>query len=137
MTKTAGLIAAVMGATGVMIGAFGAHGLPEYLQQQGIDSAELLSKRLDQFEVGVRYQLIHALALLCVWSGASQLTPKLRMLTVWSWTLGVLVFSGLLYLLVALNQPKLGMIVPIGGVLMIVGWITLGLSIWMKKSEQS
>ena len=65
--------AAVFGTLGVLLGAFGAHGLDGILEGRGYD-AELIAKRLAQFDTGVRYQLIHAVALLAL----ASLTPATR-----------------------------------------------------------
>ncbi len=63
------VIAGVTGALGVAIGAFGAHGLPGWLEKSGV-SPEDVVRRMETFEIGVRYHLVHALALLGVglWS---------------------------------------------------------------------
>ena len=57
------VIASVAGATAIMIGAFGAHGLESYLPQTGID-VETIARRLQQFNTGARYHLAHAIVLL-------------------------------------------------------------------------
>ncbi|MDX9972478.1 MAG: DUF423 domain-containing protein [FCB group bacterium] len=108
--------AAFLGASAVALGAFGAHGLKERLP------ADLLTV----FEVGVRYHMYHALALLALalapqalWTSAATTTAA------WSWLIGILIFSGSLYLLAILNIRWLGAITPIGGVAFIIGWLAL------------
>lgn len=117
-------VSAILGATGVAIGAFGAHLLPDWLAASGLDDM-VVTRRLEAFETGVRYQLYHALALLSVGVlSLSHAHPRLR-LSGWCFILGVLIFSGCLYLLTLTGISWLGAIVPVGGVLMIGGWICL------------
>lgn len=108
-------VAAVFGLLAVALGAFGAHALRE----------QVTPERLDVFQTGVHYQAIHALALLAValWSDRRP-SPWLSRAG-WAFSLGVVVFSGSLYALVVLDSPRFGMITPIGGVLMMLGWVCL------------
>ncbi|TGD79749.1 DUF423 domain-containing protein [Hymenobacter wooponensis] len=110
-------LAALLGALGVGIGAFGAHGLRNILEASG---------RFDTFETAVRYQFYHALALLAI-GILYHVRPELRGLgtTAWLWLGGIIVFSGSLYVLCLTGITKLGAITPIGGLLFIAGWITL------------
>jgi len=113
-----GIIAlgAVLGALAVAIGAFGAHGL------QGRVTPELLAV----FEVGVRYQMFHALALILLglFAGreASSTLPVGVAPAAVLFLFGVVVFSGSLYLLVLTGARWLGAVTPLGGVAFIVGW---------------
>ena len=120
--------AAIAGASGVLLGAFAAHGLSDMLADRGFDS-ELVAKRVDQFDVGVRYHLLHAVALLGL-SAVPLGTPKLRRLIAWLLLAGMILFSGSLYLLVLTNVPKLGAITPLGGLAWIAGWLCL---LWIAK----
>ncbi|GAB3238043.1 DUF423 domain-containing protein [Hymenobacter seoulensis] len=110
-------LAALLGALGVGIGAFGAHGLRKMLEASG---------RFETFETAVRYQFYHALALLAV-GILLHIKPELRSLSTvaWLWLGGILVFSGSLYVLCLTGITKLGAITPLGGVLFIAGWIML------------
>lgn len=107
-------VAAVLCGLAVALGAFGAHGLKERL------SPDLLVI----FEVGVRYQFYHGLALLGLslagasfWQGS---WPRRASL---AWLFGTLVFSGSLYVLAITGLRWMGAITPIGGVALILGWI--------------
>lgn len=117
------MLGAVLGAVGVTLGAFGAHGLEGHLAAT-LDAAAA-ARTLETWEVAVRYQMYHALALLVtgLWAG---LRPS-RALTIagWAFLLGIAIFSGCLYALVLSGVKILGAIVPIGGVLLIVGWLAL------------
>ena len=117
------ITAALAGASGVLLGAFGAHGLDELLASRGI-ADDLINKRVDQFNVGVRYHLVHAVSLLALASvpfGSSALRRWVARL----FLLGLILFSGSLYLLVLTNTPVLGAITPIGGVAWIAAWVCL------------
>lgn len=108
-------LGALAAALAVALGAFGAHGL------EGQVSAD----RLDTFRTGVHYQMYHALALLFVgWAVAQGWGPLLH----WAgycFVVGILIFSGTLYLLVLTDTGWLGAITPLGGVAFIVGWTLL------------
>ena len=111
---------AISGALSVTFGAFGAHGLEDRLS----------ASYLDTFNTAVRYQFLHTLALLGIICLPDHLV-KLRTLH-WvaiSFAAGVLLFSGSLYLLVLFDIPSLGMITPIGGASLILGWVLLLLSV--------
>lgn len=103
---------------GVAFGAFGAHGLKDRL------SAEAL----DIYNKAVFYQMIHALGLFVVSLAVSNRhTGKVR-LAGYSFLLGILFFSGSLYLLALTGVKAWGAVTPIGGVLFLVGWGSLALS---------
>lgn len=106
------IAASLLGATGVIAGAFGAHALRDVLT----------AARLQVWETAVRYQMYHALALL-VLAGASTFSPGV---TPYLWLAGVAIFSGSLYALCLTNVGALGAITPIGGLFLIAGWVSLG-----------
>lgn len=112
------LLAAFFGFTGVALGAFAAHGLRERI------SAEHLAV----FQTGVHYQMIHALALLAVALLALHWQGRLLELAGGLFTLGILLFSGSLYLLVLVGIGRLGIITPIGGLAFLAGWLCLALA---------
>jgi uncharacterized membrane protein YgdD (TMEM256/DUF423 family) len=104
-------VAALLGATAVAAGAFGAHGLQSHVTPE----------RLETWRTAANYQLLHAVALL-----ALSLSPTPRPLPSRLFLAGTLIFSGSLYALVLLDLPILGAITPIGGVCFILGWLSLG-----------
>lgn len=113
------LIASIAGFTGVLAGTFGAHGLRGRL---GPDMLEV-------FEVGVRYHLIHAVALLALaLAPLGVLGARARRVSVWAFAVGVLIFAGSLYALAISGQKWLGMIAPIGGTAFLAGWFALGVA---------
>jgi uncharacterized membrane protein YgdD (TMEM256/DUF423 family) len=119
--------AAFLGMTAIILGAFGAHALKKVLNLE----------QLNTFETGVKYQMYHALFLLFV--GLSQtITEKTKKIIFYFIVVGVLFFSGSIYLLAtnnltAFNFRKIGFITPIGGLLLIVGWIRLFIDFYKKK----
>lgn len=110
--------AAVLGALGVMAGAFGAHAL----------DGRVSEARADVFETAVRYHMYHALALLGVGILVYRRVLGYLSAVAASFVVGVLLFSGSLYLLVLLDAPALAIITPFGGVTLIIGWILLAVA---------
>ncbi|MET1067764.1 MULTISPECIES: DUF423 domain-containing protein [Pseudomonas] len=114
------MLAAFFGFTGVALGAFAAHGLKN----------RLTAEYLTIFHTGVTYQLVHTLALLGVALLATQIPGRLVTWAGVSFALGILLFSGSLYLLTMTGISKLGIITPFGGLAFLVGWFCLGLAAW-------
>lgn len=113
--RTILITGAFLGGLGVAIGAFGAHALKSTLELQG---------RVETFELAVKYEFYHALAILAI----GLLYPKNATTLTWaflSMLCGVILFSGSLYALSLSGATMLGMITPFGGVLLIIGWILL------------
>lgn len=114
------MLAAFFGFTGVVLGAFAAHGLKNRL------SADYLAI----FHTGVTYQLVHTLALLGVALLATHIPGRVVTWAGISFVIGILLFSGSLYLLTLTGISKLGIITPFGGVAFLIGWLCLGLAAW-------
>ena len=112
-------IGAILGALGVTLGAFGAHGLKERLDAYS----------LDIYQTAVTYQMYHVPAVLAVGLlgilGRGGLALELAG---WSFTVGILIFSGTLYALSVTGIKWLGAITPIGGLFLILGWIALAVA---------
>lgn len=123
-TRKSLIAGAVFGLLAVILGAFGAHWLKQAILHWDLSPDEQAG-RLAAWEVGVRYQMYHALALLAVGLlGWLQPGASLRIAGL-GFTVGVLIFSGCLYAFVLTGVSALGMIVPLGGLCQIVGWIAL------------
>ena len=118
--KTFVLFGALFGALAVCLGAFGAHALRDSLSAQDLVT----------FETGVRYQMYHALALLAVAGAMSQWESGALVFAGYAFVIGILIFSGSLYILVLSGQRWIGAITPIGGLALILGWVLLGWSAW-------
>jgi uncharacterized membrane protein YgdD (TMEM256/DUF423 family) len=116
-------LGAVLAMIGVAAGAFGAHAL----------KSRLTPDMLAVFEVGVRYQLVHALALLAVawaitrWPGRAALYAGALFIA------GIVLFSGSLYLLALTGERALGAITPFGGVAFLAGWACLAWAAWRSN----
>jgi uncharacterized membrane protein YgdD (TMEM256/DUF423 family) len=130
--KTTLLIASLLGALGVIVGAFGAHALPGWLHQQGLEPAAI-TRRVETLETGVRYHLYHALALLAVGLWQRQAASPAASASAWLLLAGILLFSGCLYVYSLSGIKLFAMIVPLGGLSLIAGWITLAMA--LRKSQ--
>jgi len=124
---------AVLGGLAVILGAFGAHGLKDAIPQWVADPAEQ-AKRLDAWEVAVRYQMYHALALLVIGIVAQRQTSNGLLWSAGLFVFGVLIFSGFLYGYALSGVKILGAIVPLGGTAMIIGWIVFAISAWRLRN---
>jgi uncharacterized membrane protein YgdD (TMEM256/DUF423 family) len=105
---------------GVALGAFASHGL------KGRVGPELLAT----FEIGVRYQMYHALALLAVAWGHTRWPGTVLTAGGWLFVAGTLLFSGNLYLLSLTGARWLGAITPFGGLAFLAGWLCLAWAAW-------
>jgi uncharacterized membrane protein YgdD (TMEM256/DUF423 family) len=106
----------------VALGAFGAHGL----------RGRLVPDMLMSFEIGVRYQMYHALGLLAVGLALSRWPSSAVALAGWLFIAGTVVFSGSLYLLAVSGQRWLGAVTPVGGAAFIAGWLVLAWAVWAR-----
>lgn len=108
------IIGAIGVALAIAFGAFGAHGLKDMVEE----------RMLANFETGVRYHMYSALGIMLI-SLASKIVAGSKQLSLGALliTIGTCIFSGSLYVMALTGITKLGAITPIGGVLMIAGWI--------------
>ena len=119
-------IGCALGLAGVALGAFGAHAL----------KARLAPEQLATLEVGVRYQLIHAIALLAVAWACTRWPGKTAQASGWLFIAGTLLFSGSLYVITLGGVRGLGLLTPIGGVALLLGWLCLLAAPWSKRGER-
>ncbi|HAR19629.1 MAG TPA: DUF423 domain-containing protein [Cytophagales bacterium] len=120
MQKVFLIVSGISGALSVAIGAFGAHGLKAFLEA---------NNRLETFETAVKYQFYHTFALMFVGLLMSQFATKSLQLAGGFFIIGILIFSGSLYLLCAIGIKWLGAITPIGGLFLIAGWLMLAFAL--------
>ena len=117
------IIGAIAGASGVVLGAFGAHGL----------KARVAPEMLEVWETAARYQILHALALLATawaserWPGGATSTAG------WLFVAGIVVFSGSLYAYVLSGLRAFGAVTPLGGLCLIAGWLALAFGAWRGR----
>ncbi|HTR96960.1 MAG TPA: DUF423 domain-containing protein [Candidatus Acidoferrales bacterium] len=113
---------ALFGALGVVLGAFGAHAL----------RSQLGPEMLAAYETGVRYQLLHALALLFVGRSGGTAPRPGASLAAWLLGAGIVLFSGSLYALALSGVRVFGVVTPLGGLCLIGGWLALARSFWRR-----
>jgi len=108
-------VAGVSGAIAVGLGAFAAHGLKH----------QLTGRLLDVFQTGVQYQFYHTLALLLIGLLLSNSHSRWLKVSGALFILGMLFFSGSLYVLALSGIHWFGVITPVGGVALLAGWLSL------------
>ena len=113
--------------TAIILGAFGAHGLKD----------KISAEKLLSFETGVRYQLIHGLALLIL--GFQNVVHDKKWISI-CWIFGILLFSVSIYFLsisdlMGVNLRFLGPVTPLGGTFMIIGWFIFLLKVLKSKVD--
>jgi len=125
------VLADVMGALTVIIGAFGAHGLKEIVSEKTITS----------FETGVRYQMFHVILLLIIGFSAF-IDQKTQKWVSRFFVFGILLFSGSIYFIALkdvflINTKTFIIATPIGGLLLVAGWLRLAYGIIVNKKIQN
>ena len=133
-------LGAIFGAVSVSLGALGAHGLEKHLDQsiatlrdQKIEYAQAekaVERKLASWETAARYQMAHALALLAIGLLMTRGSSRWLSAAAWAFIAGVLMFSGGLYGYVLTDVKPLVHVVPIGGIMFIVGWGLLAVGAW-------
>jgi uncharacterized membrane protein YgdD (TMEM256/DUF423 family) len=122
------ILGTILAGLGVVLGAFGAHGLKKIVPPETVSS----------YQTGVQYQMYHAFALLIVGILSERLSSNLINWAGAFFVLGIVLFSGSLYLLASLKAMDkvgvsgIGIITPIGGLMFIVGWILLLMAVIKK-----
>lgn len=118
------VIGACSGLLAVAIGAFGSHALKPILSA---------NNRLDTFELASRYHYYHTLALLIIGLVMAKTESQFIGLSATLIVIGMIIFSGSLYILSLTNQTWLGMITPLGGLCLIGGWASLGWAVYKSR----
>lgn len=136
---------AVLAGLAVVCGAFGAHGLEGRLRHVYGDEVRTLAgfevpatyKYLQDFQTAAEYHMYHALGLVAVGIAAAN-APRSQTghrVAAWCFVLGIALFSGSLYVLVLTGHRWLGAITPVGGTLMIAGWVAFAVSQTRRSAE--
>jgi uncharacterized membrane protein YgdD (TMEM256/DUF423 family) len=123
------LLASFIGGLGVVLGAFAAHGLKPLLSVSALES----------FNTGIRYQMYHAFLLFFL-ATTTHITAKQKSILYTLILIGVLVFSGSIYVLAtndltSFNFKVIGFVTPIGGLFLIASWALLFVYFFRKKSK--
>jgi uncharacterized membrane protein YgdD (TMEM256/DUF423 family) len=127
------IVACILGALSVVLGAFGAHALKKFVPAETIST----------FETGVRYQFYHTFALFMTAVVFASFPGKWLVAAGWLFIAGIVLFSGSLYLLTAIKATKtvglkgIGIITPIGGLLFIAGWLCLLIGIITRANAST
>jgi uncharacterized membrane protein YgdD (TMEM256/DUF423 family) len=122
------VVGTLLGGLGVILGAFGAHGLKKLVEPETVAT----------YQTGVQYQVYHAFALLFVGLLAERLASPLANTAGYFFLAGIILFSGSLYLIVSMHAMNrvvptaINLVTPIGGLLFIAGWVLLLISIIRK-----
>ena len=122
------VIGALTGAAAVGLGAYGAHGLETRLDARSDLTTERIALLLQWFDTAVRYQMFHTGGLLVAGLLARR-SPRSASAAGILFVLGLLLFSGSFYGMV-LADLKLAMVLPIGGLTLMVGWVALAVAGW-------
>jgi len=131
MNKKILVLGAILGGLGVVLGAFGAHGLKDLISDESIRV----------FETGVRYQMYHALLLVLIGS-TEIIDKKTKSQLFYLLLLGVLLFSGSIFGLAtnsitSLDFSRIGFVTPIGGLLLISSWLLLLIKFLKNRGDIS
>jgi len=120
-------LGSALAALAIAGGAFGAHALKKHLPPES----------LSIFETGIRFQMYHAIALILVGLLLEKPEIPVKGLLIAGYTFlgGVLVFSGSLYALSLSGMKILGAITPLGGLALIIGWLSLSITIWLSSAK--
>ena len=109
------IIASLFAALAILFGAFGSHALKEILSAQS----------LEVYDIATRYLMFHALGIFLIALLGFQLPKEYLEMPVIMMIVGTSIFSGSLYLIAMFDYKRLGMVTPIGGLLLIVSWLLL------------
>ena len=120
------VIGALFALLGVAAGALGSHTLKSRMD------AEMLSI----FEVGVRYQMYHAFALIAAAWAQAKWPSKIGVTGGWLFVAGTILFSGSLYLLSASSIRWLGVLTPFGGLAFMGGWVCIAWAAWRGRASR-
>ncbi len=126
MDRSLVIVGSIVMFIAVGAGAFGAHGLSGYF-------ASYPDLR-ETYETAVQYQMIHGIAIFLAAWVAVRFDPSFASWSGYLFLLGILLFSGSLYLLVFTRMTWFGAVTPFGGVAFLAGWVLLALSAWRASA---
>jgi uncharacterized membrane protein YgdD (TMEM256/DUF423 family) len=126
MSRTFAILGAAFAFLGVAVGAFGAHALSATLAANSREAT---------FETAVQYHQLHALALLAAAWAAERWPGRWTRWAGWLFAVGIIIFSGSLYILAIFNIGFMGAITPLGGFTFLAGWLCLGWAAWRSPAH--
>lgn len=140
------ILGSLLAGLSVVNGAMAAHMLDGYFAEKyasgepkkvaGVD-VPLAAKRLQDFRTGAEYQMYHSLGMIAVGTLCERRSRKSLQVAGWSFLLGIVLFSGSLYVLTLTGTTWWGMVTPFGGVLFIIGWIALALGVSGRSAMET
>tara|TARA_B100001540_G_C15162515_1_gene353870 strand:+ start:45 stop:413 length:369 start_codon:yes stop_codon:yes gene_type:complete len=110
----------VLAALAILFGAFGSHAFKE----------KLTPEQLEIYDIATRYLMFHALGIFAIGILGYQVPSEILTLPLLLMVLGILIFSGSLYLISLAGYKKLGMVTPIGGLALIISWLMVAYNIY-------
>ena len=127
----------------VAMGAFAAHGLEKVFVQKyagetwevGGQIVPLAARFLNVFKTGAEYQMYHGLALIAVGLIAERRPSRAASIAGWAFSLGIVLFSGSLYILTLTGVTKWGAVTPLGGLAFLAGWLFLAIAVGGKSAD--
>lgn len=122
------IVASALGFSGILLDAIGAHALPHWISDHASIQTTMAS-----WNTAVRSQMLHAVFLLSLAALCDFLRPFWRRMSAASIILGLVLFSGSIYLKALTNLQSATQIAPLGGMLLMFGWISLGIGIFFKR----
>ena len=139
------MFGAVFGGLAVGLGAFAAHSLDRHFADKyaGLERnvagerVPLARKFLNDFKTGAEYQMYHSLALVAVGLLAERRNSRCIAVAGWAFVVGIILFSGSLYVLTLTGITKWGMVTPLGGVAFLVGWTALAIASVTSKAIET
>lgn len=134
MIRWIAFVAGIVGALAVALGAYAAHGLEANLLERGL-SPEQVAKKLNTADIAVRYHLVHAVALLALAAPAATVAPRRRAAAAVFFLLGLAMFCGILYAQSIGSLVGLNLVVPLGGICFILGWLITAAAALGKSSS--
>ena len=126
-------LAGVYGSLAVGLGAYRAHGLPRSLQAAGLDPEEI-AERVSSLGFAVQYTLLHALAIVAV---IALTNHRFRTVTASLFSFGIFCFSGSLTLNAVWDRGVPSFVPPLGGMLLIAGWLSLMFVAWLPRRAKT
>lgn len=119
------IVASLLGATGVGLGAYASHGLTSWASVA----------QIEYFQIAVFYQLVHAIALLAATGLSLFISNRFLFASLIAYAVGISLFSGSLYLYVFSGVKILGALTPIGGLCLIIAWLLMAAAVLASKSR--
>lgn len=131
MERAALLLSGILGFLSVALGAFGAHGLKSKLAPLA-DGAD----RLGWWQTGAHYNAIHALALGLVAYLATRSSSQAVVVATIAFVVGIVLFSGSLYVMALSGIRALGAVTPFGGLAFLIGWASIVVAAWSMNGAR-